>query len=125
MTNSATLTPTVSNSLSMLITGAVVTLHYTTYKGWSGKTYGVGRVSGVSAVPAKMEVTIGKVTDKAYQLVDDKKRTCWVPKSRVSVNEKSGRFVVNRGFCYFAGNFPDWKAAYVPRTFNPVRTTML
>ena len=123
MTNSATPTPAVFNTISSLVSGAQITLYYTTYNGWSGKVYGKGRVSGVSAGQGTMDVTIGKTTEKAYQLISADKSTCWVPKSKVSVND-NGRFVVNRGFCYMS-NFPEWKRPFVQRSFNPTRTTML
>jgi hypothetical protein len=125
MTTSTPTTPITTASLILLITGNKVTMHYTTYRPWSGKVYGKGRVSGATASAAKMEVTIGRITDKAYQLVDASNRTCWVPKSKVKVvNDK---YVISRGFCYFAGNFPNWQEPRprLMKTYSPFRRTVI
>jgi hypothetical protein len=84
----------------LLVVNASFTLLHTKYEGWSGKVYGKGRVSGVSAISTKDIVTISRTTEKAILVTRTDGSTSWLPKSKVSANEVGG-YTVNKGFCYF------------------------
>lgn len=121
MENTAEITKISSRDL-IIVPGTSATIRYTQYQGWSGKSYGSGRVSGVRAVPATMEIVFGKSTDKAIELKQGVK-TCWVPKSKLSlINDK---YVVTRGFCYIA-NWPKWNTPRTtPNQYSFQRTTVI
>lgn len=136
MTNSTTTTAAPSvNTPSFFVTDHVLTMKYTGYKGWSGKCYGKGRVSGVTAINCQDIVKIGRITEKAVQIIQHNRTepdgshvfnsrvSAWVPKSKCKFND-DGSFTVGRGFCYFAGNFPKWTEA-PSRTFSPYRRTVI
>ena len=135
MTTTISNTPAVSTTPNFFVSTNIHMMNYTSYSGWSGKVYGKGRVSGVSASLAKQLVRIGRITDKAVQLqfvhvasdgtrVYNVNKTAWVPKSKCTFNP-DGSFTVNRGFCYFtSGSFPKWQTIQT-RSFNPTRTTVI
>jgi len=100
-----------SNTPAFPTTGASITIDYTGYKAWSGKSYSKGRVSGVKAFPTSMNCTVGRITEKAIELKTPTTH-CWVPKSCIS--EVEGRLTVSRGFCYRNGGL-QWKEHFQPR----------
>jgi len=111
MKNSTPITPAISsNDLH-----ASFTLHYTSYSGWSGKVYGKGRVSGVSASPVKRDVVVERVTAKAVMFKSNG-QSVWIPISRLTV-QADGSLVVNRGFCYFTGGL-SWQVFMPQRSAN-------
>ena len=102
---------TTSTAPALPTTGASITICYTGYQAWSGKSYGKGRVSGVKAFPTSMNCTVGRITEKAIELKTPTTH-CWVPKSCIS--EVEGRLTVSRGFCYRNGGL-QWKEHFQPR----------
>lgn len=106
-----------------LVVGSSFVLSHTAYKGWSGKVYGKGIVSGASAVAAKDNVTVTRVTEKAILVERADKSSTWLPKSKVAANATGG-YTVNKGFCYFVSGLT-WKAAYKPASYSFRRTTVL
>lgn len=101
------------------------TLNYTTYQGWSGKSY-YGRRSGVKAVPTKTDnCSITSQTEKAVK-ISSALGYLWLPKSVISYSQ-DGSITVNRGFCYINNGLTWLQASFSNQkgTFSPRRTTVI
>lgn len=83
---------------------AQFTLAYTSYQGWSGRSY-YGPRSGVSAIPSSTLVALGRETERAIMVhpVRDGQpiltQRMWLPKSTLT-ETAPGTWTLNRGFCY-------------------------
>ena len=102
---------TTTTTTALPTTGTPITICYTGYQVWSGKSYGKGHVSGVKAYPTSMNCTVGRITEKAIELKTPT-TYCWVPISCIS--EVEGRLTVSRGFCYRNAGL-QWKQSNQPR----------
>ena len=106
----------------VLEVGSSFVLSHTSYKGWSGKVYGKGIVSGASAVASKNTVSVTRITEKAILVTREDGYETWLPKSKVAANATGG-YTVSKGFCYFISGLT-WKQASAA-SYSFRRATML
>lgn len=89
-------------------TTTTITLQYTVYEPWSGRSY-YGPRSGVRAVPMTTTIIVGRETDKAVMVhpVRDHRpvytERAWLPKSALTESTIPGIWTLGRSFCYRIG----------------------